>query len=121
MIETQGLTHIQLAVRDLERSLKFYSDVYGMEVRFWAGPAMVFLNTPGASDTVTLRQAGADEPMGQGGGIAHFGFRLQQKGKLDAAVHEVIKAGGSLVERGEHQPGHAYAYVSDPDGYVIEL
>ena len=26
MIKTHGLTHISLAVRDMERSLKFYSD-----------------------------------------------------------------------------------------------
>jgi hypothetical protein len=25
------------------------------------------------------------------------------------------------VEKGEHAPGVPYAYVSDPDGYVIEI
>jgi len=30
-------------------------------------------------------------------------------------------AGGRLVARGEHAPGIAFAYVADPDGYVIEL
>ncbi len=53
MIKTQGLTHIHLAVRDIQRSLAFYSEVFGMEVRFWDGPSMVFLGTPGAQDTFT--------------------------------------------------------------------
>ncbi len=48
MIKTQGLTHIHLVVRDLERSLRFYQDVFGMEERFRDGPRMVFLNTPGS-------------------------------------------------------------------------
>ena len=92
-----------------------------MEVRFWVGSSMVFLTTPGAEDTFTLRQADAEEPVGPGGGIGHFGFGLEQKEGLDAAVEDVLAGGGSLVSRGEHQPGLPYVYVSDPDGYVIEL
>jgi catechol 2,3-dioxygenase-like lactoylglutathione lyase family enzyme len=121
VIDSQGLTHIHIAVSDLERSLTFYREVFGMQVRFWDGPAMVFLNTPGAADSITLRQAGDGESVGPGGGISHFGFRLRRKEELDAAVQLVVQAGGRLLERGEHPSGSAYAYVSDPDGYVIEL
>ena len=120
MVKSLGLTHLHLAVRDLERALKFYCGVFGMEVRFWDGPSMVFLNTPGSEDLVTLRQAEEGKPVGPEG-VGHFGFRLRRKEDLDAAVQEVVKAGGSLIERGEHQPGHPYAYVTDLDGYVIEL
>lgn len=121
MVDSQGLTHIHLAVRDLQRSLKFYQAAFGMQVRYWDGPAMVFLNTPGSSDTVTLRQAEEGDPVGPGGGVAYFGFRLRQKEDLESAIQHLVKAGGSLIERGEHQSGTAFAYVSDPDGYIIEL
>ena len=40
---------------------------------------------------------------------------------LEAAIQAVTEAGGSLVERGEHQPGVPFAYVADPDGYVVEF
>jgi hypothetical protein len=40
---------------------------------------------------------------------------------LDVAIKEVERAGGSLVSRGEHMPGAPFAYVADPEGYVIEL
>ena len=40
---------------------------------------------------------------------------------LDAAVTEVEAAGGMLVKRGEHAPGVPFAYIRDPDGYLIEL
>jgi catechol 2,3-dioxygenase-like lactoylglutathione lyase family enzyme len=46
---------------------------------------------------------------------------LLSRDDLEAAIHEVERAGGRLLERGEHEPGHPFAYVSDPDGYVIEL
>jgi len=122
MIRTQGLTHIHLVVRDLDRSLRFYQDVFGMEERFRDGPKMVFLNTPGSSDLVTLNEDPTEAHLiGVNGGVAHIGFRLENSADLDAAIAEVESAGGKLIRRGEHAPGAAFAYVEDPDGYVIEL
>ena len=122
MIRTQGLSHIHLVVRDLERSLRFYQRVFGMEERFRDGPKMVFLNTPGSNDLVTLNEDPAERRLaGVNGGVAHFGFRLADSRDLDAAISLVEAAGGKLVRRGEHAPGAAFAYVADPDGYVIEL
>ena len=40
MIRTQGLTHIHLVVRDLERSLGFYQRVFGLEELFREGRCM---------------------------------------------------------------------------------
>lgn len=122
MIKTQGLTHIHLVVRDLERSLRFYQGVFGMQERFRDGPKMVFLNTPGSQDTITLNEDPAEaELAGVNGGVAHFGFRLADAAALDAGIAEIEAAGGRLIRRGEHAPGVAFAYVEDPDGYVIEL
>jgi len=93
MIRTQGLTHIHLAVRDLERSLRFYKSVFGMEERFRDGPRMVFLNTPGSADLITLNEDPAEaKVVGVSAGVAHFGFRLTNKADLDAAVAEVEAA-----------------------------
>ena len=93
-----------------------------MEELFREGEGMIFLRTPGAADTVTLRQsASSDDRPGVGGGIGHFGFRLVDGEDLDRAVEEVVRAGGRLIRRGEHPDGQRFAYVNDPDGYVIEL
>jgi len=122
MIKTQGLTHIHLVVRDLERSLRFYQGVFGMSERFRDGPKMVFLNTPGSQDLITLNEDPAEVQLaGVSGGVAHFGLRLADPASLDAAIAEVEAAGGKLIRRGVHGPGVPFAYVADPDGYVIEL
>ena len=122
MIQTEGLTHIHLVVRDLERSLRFYQGVFGMEERFRDGPKMVFLNTPGSQDLITLNEDPNEAKLaGVSGGIAHFGFRLSRSSNLDHAISAVEAAGGKLLRRGEHAPGTPFAYVADPDGYVIEL
>jgi catechol 2,3-dioxygenase-like lactoylglutathione lyase family enzyme len=118
VIKTMGLTHIHLEVRDVERSVDFYRSVFGMEERFREG-RMVFLRTPGAQDTVTLSES--PDRGDVRGGVDHFGFRLVDKSDLDQAIAEVQGAGGRLLDRGRHAPGKPYAYVADPDGYVIEL
>lgn len=122
MVKTQGLTHIHLVVRDLGRSLRFYREVFGMEERFRDGPHMVFLNTPGSIDLITLNQDPEEVDLaGSKGGIAHFGFRLSNPSDLGAAITEVERAGGKLLSRGKHASGAPFAYVADPDGYIIEL
>jgi catechol 2,3-dioxygenase-like lactoylglutathione lyase family enzyme len=122
MVKTQGLTHIHLIVRDLECSLRFYADVFGMEERFRDGPHMVFLNTPGSNDLITLNQDSREAHLaGSRGGVAHFGFRLAPSSDLDTAIAEVERAGGKLLSRGKHASGAPFAYVADPDGYTIEL
>lgn len=54
-------------------------------------------------------------------GIDHFGFRLKNAGDIDLAVNEVLRAGGKLLRRGEFAAGFPFAYVTDPDGYEIEI
>jgi catechol 2,3-dioxygenase-like lactoylglutathione lyase family enzyme len=122
MVRTRGLTHIHLVVRDLERSLRFYQDVFGMRERFRDGPELVFLNTPGSQDLITLNEDPTQAQLaGVSGGVAHFGFRLRDGADLERAIAEVERAGSKLIRRGEHSPGVPFAYVEDPDGYVIEL
>jgi predicted enzyme related to lactoylglutathione lyase len=59
--------------------------------------------------------------VGTSGGIAHFGFRLENEKDIDAAALEVKKAGGVVTEQGEFCPGEPYLFATDPDGYEIEI
>ncbi len=115
MISTGGLNHIHLNVADVERSLLFYERVFGAAEAFRVGDKMVFVQLPGTEDVITLHEAGA--PVA----VEHFGLLRSEGVDLDGAIAEIEAAGGRLIERGEHAPGVAYAYVADPDGYTIEL
>src|SRR4026208_1359995 len=111
MIKTLGLTHLHLVVQDIQRSLGFYQTVFGMEVKFWAGDSLVFLNTPGSNDLIALHQSSGDEPVGSSGGILHFGFQLANREELEDAIAQVEAAGGALKKRREFTPGMPFAYV----------
>ncbi len=122
MVKTYGLTHINLTVRDIERSRAFYEQVFGaVEVgreEFDEG-FMVMLNTPGSHDVVTLWQTPG--PYGDMGSLRHFGFRLVDPGDLDRALADVASAGGTVLRRGDRGPNEVFAFVNDPDGYKIEI
>ena len=117
-VPTHGLTHISLAVRDPDRSLEFYSKVFGVKEYYRDGTTIQVLG-PGPNDVLAFEKDEAQ--AGKSGGIAHFGFRLVDPADIDGAVVTVEAAGGSIVEKGEFAPGFPFAFVKDPDGYIIEI
>jgi catechol 2,3-dioxygenase-like lactoylglutathione lyase family enzyme len=120
VIKTMGLTHLGLAVRDLERSLRFYEQVFGCRV-LHRGDGSADINTPGANDIITLTQETGDDIGTMGGGLSHFGFRLASPDDIDAAAKAIEDSGGTIAERGEFVPGEPYLFARDPDGYAIEV
>src|SRR2546421_12851181 len=53
MVRTYGLTHINLVVRDVERSLRFYRQVFGVE-EYGRTEGLVHTRTPGCQDVITF-------------------------------------------------------------------
>jgi len=118
MVKTYGLTHVALAVKDVERAAAFYRSVFGA-VEVYRQNGFVQLQTPGARDVIVLEQRA--KGAGRSGGIAHFGFRLQSPKDIGAAARAVTKAGGIVKDKGEFVPGEPYLFATDPDGYEIEI
>jgi predicted enzyme related to lactoylglutathione lyase len=103
-------------VRDLERSVKFYEDAFGLEEVFRM-EGIVFVGIPGTDSAVGLLR----DEAGAGGGPRHIGFHLDHALKLEDVLEGITKAGGSVVERGEHAPDVPFARIADPDGNVLEV
>jgi len=123
MIEPKGVVHFSIAVRDLEVSRRFYTQVLGLKlVNDASARGMVFLRA--GDDHVIL--ARSDAPLQCSAADrrrAHHAF------KVDAAEYDAAKAslagnGVDIFEEEDRKTG-VFAgrqfYVRDPDGTVIEF
>jgi catechol 2,3-dioxygenase-like lactoylglutathione lyase family enzyme len=118
MIATHGLTHISLKVADPDRSVAFYSRLFGV-VEYFRDAQSVQVKGPGPYDVIAFERSPTG--AGQVGGIGHFGFRLVRAQDIDSAVEQAVAAGGRILRRGDFAPGYPFAYIADPDGYEIEI
>lgn len=117
--KTYGLTHLAIGVADIERTLKFYHHVFDMQVMYHHD-GFLQLTTPGCNDILVFEER-KDKPIGETGGIAHFGFRLKDAKDIDEIADKIITAGATIVDKGEFIPGSPYIFFKDPDGYEVEV
>jgi lactoylglutathione lyase len=124
------LLHTMVRVKDLERSVRFYTELLGMreesrKVRPKADATLVFLVATeghnGADDhriELTFNHDGRDYELGNQFG--HFAFEVDD---LDAE-RERLKRSGVPFSRGPYRVtdgGSRIAFIKDPDGMEIEL
>ena len=72
MIETYGLTHLNLEVADPEASLRFYQQMFGVK-EYFRDENSIQVQGPGEKDVLAFVRS---DNAGVVGGISHFGFRL---------------------------------------------
>jgi len=117
--KTYGLTHLAIGVQDLNRTLKFYQEVFDMTVMY-REEDMIQLTTPGANDIIVFEKK-ISNSIGNSGGIGHFGFRLRNPNDIEEFNNRIISAGGKVIEKGEFLPGSPYIFFKDPDNYTVEI
>ncbi len=105
-----------VAVRDLEKAVRFYCDAFDLQEVFRA-EQIVFVGLPGTDSALGILL----DSERAGSGPHNMGFHVDHAVGLDAAIRDVEAAGGTVVERAEHAPGVPYARIADPDGNVLEI
>ena len=117
--KTYGLTHLAIAVKDINRTKKFYEAVFDMQVMYFEN-GFLQMTTPGCNDILVFEEK-KEMPIGDTGGIAHFGFRLKDPADIAEMINKINLAGGLITGKGEFVPGSPYVFFKDPDGYEIEV
>ena len=54
MSSARALSHLQVAVSDVDRAVRFYVDVFGLEERYRADNGVVYLRIPGSTHHLAL-------------------------------------------------------------------
>ena len=117
-VKTYGLTHVALAVRDPQRTLRFYQAVLGV-IPVYQEVDSVQAQTPGSRDVLVFERK--PRQAGRAGGVVHFGFRLRRAADISQALAAIRAAGGTIRDHGEFVPGEPYVFFRDLDGYEVEI
>ena len=113
------MAHIALAVRDQERSRRFYETWFGFDpaTARIAEDGTVLIEGPG---DVLLALAETDEPIALPS-FLHFGFRGAESPDEVRAFRDRLEAAGVEIAELSDEPDYVSVKCRDPDGYVIEL
>jgi len=120
------LEHLNLVVRDIEESLKFYRAAFphwrlrGGDKTEWYGKPRNWIHFGDDYNYLSLSDTGEGKNRDLTGhtvGLAHIGFVTEN---LAALIKRLAHAGFEVDKGGESQFRNN-AYFIDPDGYEVEF
>lgn len=115
-----GINHVNLNVRDLERSRKFY-ELLGFEVSGHR-EGMLFLRVGGHHHHIGLLEVGAEAPphSRHNVGIQHFALTVDDEAEIGRLYRALTVAGHRISATSDHRANRSF-YVKDPDGILVEV
>lgn len=119
------LLHTMIRVKDIEKSLKFYTELLEMQVARemrLEDCKLFFLSDKHGEVQIELTYNDETPESGYeiGAGFGHFAFSVDSMDDFTSKLHEL---GYEYLYEPFQLPGHRLkiAFIKDPDGYEIEL
>ncbi|HEV3148821.1 MAG TPA: VOC family protein [Chthoniobacterales bacterium] len=121
-MQLEGIDHIALAVRDVERSAEWYAEVLGFERRYagmWNGIPTFIGKGATAIALFPIRDRHSRPAVRAAAiGMLHLAFRADRKNFL--AAQSELKERGIESEFQDHEISQSI-YFHDPDGHELEI
>ncbi len=123
MIKVQGIDHVAFNVRDLDKALKFYTDVIGLKItgREPSKPGIEYFLDCGSSLLGIIQAKDLTNShlfANEGLGANHFSFRVHAQ-DFDGLIKH-LEAHGVRIEFAKKRPKSWSLYFYDPDGNKLE-
>ena len=118
-LHAASIDHVNMKVKNLEKSVEFYKNLFGFEIKQEENPNKT--DVPSkiiGNDAIKLCLYEVPE-MSPEGGIAHFGFNIANFDEIISKCKELdvqILYGGEIDWEKSKS-----VYIVDPSGYEVEL
>lgn len=117
------LLHTRYRVNDLERTVKFYRDVLGLEEvkrnKSPRGSELVFLKAPGSDELIEITYFPSGGSVQVQPDLTHLAFEVDNLAEFEKhlAHHGLKYSDGPTTS----SSGTTFAFIDAPEGYEIEL
>ena len=123
MTKVRRLLHTRYRVNDLERTVRFYQEVLGLEEqrrhKSPRGSELVFLKAPESEELIELCCYPASGPVQVQPDLTHLAFEVDS---LEAFGQHLASLGIKYSDGPHLKPdGGGIAFIDAPEGYEIEL
>ena len=115
-----GIRHVALNVRDVQKSIEFYSNTLGMKLEWMPDPENAYLTS--GQDNLALHKLPAGTEPGKNQLVHHIGIVVKRPEDVDKWADRLRSQGVSLAQEPKtHRDGARSFYFHDPDGLLIQL
>jgi len=122
-MKVKKLLHTRMRVSDMDQTIKFYTDVLGLEVKERKtsprGSHLAFLAVPNSEELIELCSFPPSGPVKVQEDLVHLAFEVDNLDETIRALNaEQIKITDGPTRSSS---GSRFIFIDAPDGYEIEL
>jgi lactoylglutathione lyase len=122
-MRVQKLLHTRMRVSDIDQTIRFYTDVLGLEVverkTSPRGSHLAFLKVPNSEELIELASFPPSGPVKVQEDLVHLAFQVES---LEETVKALNSKGVKITDGPtSSSSGSRFIFIDAPDGYEIEL
>ncbi|MDE3118693.1 MAG: VOC family protein [Nitrospirota bacterium] len=122
-MRVQKLLHTRMRVSDMDQTIRFYTEVLGLQVldrkTSPRGSHLAFLAVPNSEELIELCSFPPSGPVRVQEDLVHLAFEVEN---LDEAMAQLAAQGVRITDGPTRSAsGSRFLFIDAPDGYEVEL